>query len=215
MKGGNFLSQYTSACACQPPRRRISPQSPPPRYRLANPDATTDANYLLKCLQGFNSKGVSVYAISIQNEPENSNPTYPTCKFTAAQEAAVGRALRSAMNGAGFSGTKIVGYDHNWSDAAGYPVQLVRVFSFPSRLRSINGTDANGCGDDGRCSRPQMRSRASRSTAIPGQWQGRTRSIVHTRRRRFTSRSARACTGATGGATSRCALPSSHFALLG
>lgn len=31
------------------------------------------ANYLLKCLQGFKSQGITVYAISIQNEPENSD----------------------------------------------------------------------------------------------------------------------------------------------
>lgn len=29
------------------------------------------------------------------------------------------------MNSNGFSGTKIVGYEHNWDDAAGYPVQVV------------------------------------------------------------------------------------------
>ena len=29
------------------------------------------------------------------------------------------------MNNNGFSGTKIIGYEHNWSDAANYPVQLV------------------------------------------------------------------------------------------
>ncbi len=61
-----------------------------------------------------------------QNEPENSNPTYPTAKFTATQEAQVGVALRNFMDSNGFSSTKIIGYDHNWSDAAGFPVQLVR-----------------------------------------------------------------------------------------
>ena len=30
------------------------------------------------------------------------------------------------MNSNGFSSTKIIGYEHNWSDAANYPVQLVR-----------------------------------------------------------------------------------------
>lgn len=41
-------------------------------------------------------------------------------------EAEIGIALRNLMNSNGFSNTKIIGYEHNWSDAANYPVQLVR-----------------------------------------------------------------------------------------
>ena len=41
-------------------------------------------------------------------------------------EAKLGIALRSLMDSNGFSSTKIIGYEHNWSDAANYPVQLVR-----------------------------------------------------------------------------------------
>ncbi|KAI0699329.1 glycoside hydrolase [Cerioporus squamosus] len=78
MNGGNFLSNYTSVYA----------------------------NYLLKSLQGYKNKGISVYAISIQ--------------------AQIGLALRSLMNSNGFSGTKIIGYDHNWDDAGGYPIQLMQ-----------------------------------------------------------------------------------------
>lgn len=52
--------------------------------------------------------------------------------FTAAQEAQVAKTLRTLMNNNGFSGTKIIGYDHNWNDAAGYPVDLV---SSPFSLR--------------------------------------------------------------------------------
>ena len=60
-----------------------------------------------------------------QNEPENSNPTYPTAIVTATQEAQVATALRTLMNNNGFSGTRIIGFDHNWNDAGGYPVQIV------------------------------------------------------------------------------------------
>ncbi|KAI0712025.1 glycoside hydrolase [Earliella scabrosa] len=92
-----------------------------------NSDHTnTYARYLLKALQGYQSKGITVYAIGIQNEPENSNPTYPTCLITAAQEVDIATALRTLMDQNGFSGVRIVGYDHNWNDAAGYPVQLVK-----------------------------------------------------------------------------------------
>ncbi|KAH7922519.1 glycoside hydrolase family 30 protein [Leucogyrophana mollusca] len=85
---------------------------------------STMADYLLKSLQGFQSKGIPVYAIG--NEPENSNPTYPTCSMPVATEAQIGTALRTLMDNNGFSSTKIIGYEHNWSDAANYPVQLMQ-----------------------------------------------------------------------------------------
>jgi O-glycosyl hydrolase len=90
--------------------------------------------------QGWQSKGISIYAISVQNEPENTNDSYPTCKVSAAQEAAIATALRNLMDNNGFRNvslpalarrnlnnpqTIIVGYDHNWSDAGGHPVQII------------------------------------------------------------------------------------------
>ncbi|EIN05745.1 glycoside hydrolase [Punctularia strigosozonata HHB-11173 SS5] len=84
------------------------------------------ANYLLKCLQGFQSQGISVYAIGIQNEPQNSDSTYPSTNMPVATEAAVGTALRTLMNNNGFSSVKIIGYEHNWDDAGDYPVQLMQ-----------------------------------------------------------------------------------------
>jgi O-glycosyl hydrolase len=80
----------------------------------------------LKALQGFQSQGItSLYAISIQNEPENSNPTYPTALVSAAVEGQIGTVLRNLMNNNGFSKVKLIGYEHNWNDAGGYPVTLV------------------------------------------------------------------------------------------
>ncbi|TDL27029.1 glycoside hydrolase [Rickenella mellea] len=84
------------------------------------------AKYLLKCVQGFNSNGIPPYAISIQNEPQNSNPTYPSTLISASQEAQIGTQLRTLLNNNGFSGVRIIGYDHNWDDASTYPVQLMQ-----------------------------------------------------------------------------------------
>ncbi|KAH8115004.1 glycoside hydrolase [Phellopilus nigrolimitatus] len=84
------------------------------------------ANYLYKCVQGFASKGITPYAISIQNEPQNSDTTYPTALVSVAQEAQIGTALRSLLNNNGFSGVNIIGYEHNWDDASAYPVQLMQ-----------------------------------------------------------------------------------------
>ncbi|KAJ7441552.1 glycoside hydrolase superfamily [Mycena latifolia] len=82
--------------------------------------------YLLKAVQGFQNQGISVYAISVQNEPENSNPTYPTCTMTPAIEGQIGAALRTLLNNNGLSSVKVVGYEHNWSDAGAYPVTLMQ-----------------------------------------------------------------------------------------
>ena len=56
-----------------------------------------------------------VYAVTVQNEPQNRNPSgYPGMDLPVAQEAklivAIGRAFREAR-----IDTKIFGYDHNWS----------------------------------------------------------------------------------------------------
>ncbi|KAF8883226.1 glycoside hydrolase family 30 protein [Infundibulicybe gibba] len=82
--------------------------------------------YLLKAVQGFQNKGIPVYAISIQNEPQNSDPTYPTCTMTPAVEGQIGNGLRSLLNNNGLSGVKVVGYEHNWDDAGAYPVTLMQ-----------------------------------------------------------------------------------------
>ena len=39
----------------------------------------------------------------------------------------VGTSLRTLLNNNGFSAVKIIGYEHNWNDAAGYPVSLVSI----------------------------------------------------------------------------------------
>ena len=64
--------------------------------------------------------------IRTQNEPMNTNPSYPTCKVSATQEANVAKILRPLMDSNGFSGVRLVAFDHNWSDAGGYATQVVR-----------------------------------------------------------------------------------------
>ncbi|KAF8626671.1 hypothetical protein AX15_004762 [Amanita polypyramis BW_CC] len=67
------------------------------------------ATYLIKCLQGFISRGIIPYAISVQNEPQYSNPTYPTAKFTPAIEGQIARALRYSMTTNNLSYIKLIG----------------------------------------------------------------------------------------------------------
>ncbi|KNZ71597.1 Endo-1,6-beta-D-glucanase, partial [Termitomyces sp. J132] len=81
--------------------------------------------YLLKAVQGFQSKGVQIYAISAQNEPQNSNPTYPTSTLTPAIEGQIGAALRTLLNNNGLSSVRVIGYEHNWDNAGSYPITLM------------------------------------------------------------------------------------------
>ncbi|KII83681.1 glycoside hydrolase family 30 protein [Plicaturopsis crispa FD-325 SS-3] len=83
------------------------------------------ANYILKALQGFKDEGITAFAVSIQNEPQNSNPTYPSTNMPYDVEASIGKTLRTLLDDNGFSDTKLIGYEHNWDNAATYPVNLM------------------------------------------------------------------------------------------
>ncbi|KIJ95890.1 glycoside hydrolase family 30 protein [Laccaria amethystina LaAM-08-1] len=87
---------------------------------------TAYPTYLLKAVQGFQSQGIAIYAISIQNEPQNNNPTYPTCAMLPAVEALIGAALRTLLDSNGLSTVRVIGYEHNWDDAGVYPVALMQ-----------------------------------------------------------------------------------------
>ncbi|CAK5271404.1 unnamed protein product [Mycena citricolor] len=88
---------------------------------------STYAKYLLKCLQAFEAQGVtSLYAISVQNEPQNSQSSYPTTAMSVTVHAQIGIALRTLMNNNGFAQVKLIGYEHNWDSAGSYPIQLMK-----------------------------------------------------------------------------------------
>lgn len=76
--------------------------------------------------KAYKSKGIVVYAISVQNEPDNDNGSYPTSKWTPEQEAAVAVALRALLNNNGFSGVKIMGMDHNFDMVSSYAIPLMQ-----------------------------------------------------------------------------------------
>lgn len=85
-----------------------------------------DAQYLFKSVQDISNKGLLPYAISVQNEPQFSESTYPTMLLPVDQAALVGKKLRSLLDSNNLGMVKTIGYDHNWDNAATYPVELVR-----------------------------------------------------------------------------------------
>jgi len=74
------------------------------------------AQYFVKFIQAYQRAGVPIYAVTLQNEPQNRTPNaYPGMDLPVAQEAKLVNALGPALRRAGLH-TKLFGYDHNWSE---------------------------------------------------------------------------------------------------
>jgi glucosylceramidase len=73
------------------------------------------ARYLVKFVRAYAAAGVPIDYLSVQNEPQNRNPSgYPGTDMPVRQEAAVIAALGPKLRAAS-PRTGILGYDHNWS----------------------------------------------------------------------------------------------------
>jgi len=83
------------------------------------------ASYLVKTVEGYQSAGVPVYALSVQNEPLYAPPTYSGMRMTPEEQAVfIGGALGPAMAAAGLK-TKVMAYDHNW-DQPEFPETVMK-----------------------------------------------------------------------------------------
>jgi glucosylceramidase len=120
----------------------LTPWSPPGWMKTtgsmlgSNPDTKEDsklrpefynvfAAYLVKTIQGYQAKGVPVWALSVENEPLYAPPTYSGMKMEAAEQAAFfGQALAPALAAAHLT-PKVMAYDHNW-DRPDYPETVLR-----------------------------------------------------------------------------------------
>lgn len=71
------------------------------------------ADYLVKYIQAFGKKQVHVDAVTIQNEPLNSNPGYPTMYLAANESTSIiQNHLGPSLKSAGLN-TEVWAYDHN------------------------------------------------------------------------------------------------------
>jgi glucosylceramidase len=74
------------------------------------------ALYLTKFVEAYREHGVTVNAITVQNEPQNRTPSgYPGTDMPSHQEEKVIEALGPMLRAAGLR-TTILAYDHNWSE---------------------------------------------------------------------------------------------------
>jgi glucosylceramidase len=98
------------------------------------------ARYFVKFVRAYEREGVPIYALTVQNEPQNRNPSaYPGMGMPVAQEAKLIEALGPALRAAHLD-TKLLGYDHNWSehpnDIASTPPGEDPETEYPSELLS-------------------------------------------------------------------------------
>ena len=83
------------------------------------------AQYLVKTIQGYQSAGVPIYAITVQNEPLYAPPTYSGMQMLAEEQAKFfGEALAPALAAAKLH-PKVMAYDHNW-DRPDYPETVLK-----------------------------------------------------------------------------------------
>jgi glucosylceramidase len=81
------------------------------------------ALYLVKYIQGMAAEGITIDAITVQNEPLHPGNN-PSLLMPAAQQAAfIGQSLGPAFRKAGLN-TKIIIYDHN-ADRIDYPLEVL------------------------------------------------------------------------------------------
>ncbi|MCU1323973.1 MAG: O-glycosyl hydrolase [Acidobacteriaceae bacterium] len=72
------------------------------------------AGYFVNYVNAYTALGLTPWAVSMQNEPENCKTAMPTTLMSATTEVALARALKSGLG----SSVKILGWDHNWNDPA-------------------------------------------------------------------------------------------------
>ena len=75
------------------------------------------ANYFVDFIKAYAAQGLTIYAVSSQNEPQNTTSGYPSTILTAADEATfIASNLGPALSSAGLNNVKIFGLEDNWAN---------------------------------------------------------------------------------------------------
>lgn len=88
------------------------------------------ANYFVKTIQGYQSEGIPIYAVTPQNEPENSSGSYPSESLSSDEEATFIASYLGPALAANNLTTKIFDYDHNFTDIT-YPETVLEGTAYP------------------------------------------------------------------------------------
>jgi glucosylceramidase len=74
------------------------------------------AQYFVKFIQAYAAEGLSIYALTLQNEPKHKTKSYPSMLMTATEQATLISEYLGPALAAAHIDTKILAYDHNWDD---------------------------------------------------------------------------------------------------
>jgi len=105
---------------------------------------TAFANYFVKYLKAYQSAGVSIDYISIQNEPENPTSAYPSMLMTSTEQLDLLQGYVLPAFATANISSKVFVWDHNW-DTPAYPQTVLSGLS-ATQLTQIAGTAWHGYG---------------------------------------------------------------------
>jgi glucosylceramidase len=109
-----------------------SPWSPPTWMKnggqigagtLKSSGYSTYANYFVKYIQAYAAHGLSIDAVTLQNEPYYEPGSYAGCRMEPADQIKLVKEMGPAFMNHNIS-TKILVWDHNW-DNPGYPIAVL------------------------------------------------------------------------------------------
>ena len=81
------------------------------------------AKYFVKYFDAMKAQGINIWAITPQNEPENGSNEPSMLMTSTEQKNFINNNLGPEMAAAGYSGIKIIAYDHNCSNTT-YPIDV-------------------------------------------------------------------------------------------
>jgi glucosylceramidase len=93
------------------------------------------AKYFVKYIEGMRAEGITIAAITVENEPLNPKNTPSMVMFAPEQETFIAKHLGPALERAGIR-TKILLYDHN-PDVPSYPLSIL---GDPAANKYVDGT---------------------------------------------------------------------------
>jgi glucosylceramidase len=93
------------------------------------------ASYLVKYVQAYAAQGIRIAALTMINEPDDPQTSYPGMTMSEPREAALAPILGADLAAAGL-GTQILGFDSDWSDSS-YAAGLLGT---PSAAKYLVGT---------------------------------------------------------------------------
>jgi len=80
--------------------------------------------YFADYVEAYDNAGLSIWAVSAQNEPQHAVGEYPTMIMTSTEHAQLIKAMKFSLNSRGYSNVKVVAYEHNWNTPS-YPLEVL------------------------------------------------------------------------------------------